>query len=90
MTEEEYRDSIFLRKFLEERNYTLESAETRYVIDLIEHPQLNHILFHPDISVYEMWDSDGNYFTFKALDYSQEKETEIASLVKKLYKRNIT
>lgn len=89
MTESEKQDSIFLNNFISERDGILESPETRYAIDIVEHPQLDHITFYPDNSVYKMWDSDGNYFTFKALDYSEEIEEKLVPEVMKLYKRNV-
>ena len=89
MSDEERLDSINLYNFIEERNGVLEASETRYAIDTNEHPQINHIIYHAGGSKYEMWDKEGKYFTFKALEYNLEKEQMLEENIKKLYKRNI-
>lgn len=87
MSEEERQDSTNLQVFITERGCLLESAETCYATDIFEHPQINHVIYHPDNSHYEMWDIEGNYFCFQALNYNEETNKELEPQVKKLYKR---
>lgn len=83
MTNEEKKDSKLLMQFINERNGILENYETIYAIDISLHPQIDHIQFNVANNLYEMWDKEGNYFRFLALNY---KETKNEYYLKKLKK----
>lgn len=69
-----------IEKFLKDRNYYIGGDDLIFITDIRKHPQLNHIKFDPYNNCYEMWDKDGNYYTFTAMPH---KETKEKGLVKK-------
>lgn len=83
MTYQEKEDSLRLKEFIEERGGVLEREELLYIMDRNLHPQINHIqLVSADENKYEMWDYEGNYFTFVALNY-WEKRTNSSRKLRK-------
>ena len=74
MTDKERQDSRILLQFIAERNFVLECQEILYVIDIRLHPQLDHIRFNVGSSEYEMWDKEGCYFKFTALNYDEKRD----------------
>lgn len=56
-----------LKQYIDERNGELNSEETAFVIDINNHPQLNHITYNPYDSSYDMWDQEGNHYFFRTL-----------------------
>ena len=58
-----------LEKFIKERENNLGGDDLLTVISTKINPQLNHIVYHPEINQYEMWDKEGNYYTFSAIPY---------------------
>lgn len=90
MTDEDRQDSAELLKFIEERGYVLHAPETRYASNVFEHPQLDHVELTRGSAgeyLYNMWDPDGNHFSFQALEYNPEDEEIYEPQMKKLYKR---
>lgn len=63
-----------LKKFIKERNYRLGGDDLLKVIDIVENPQLNHIIFNPFDNKYKMWDKYGNYYEFEAIPYDEYKK----------------
>ena len=55
-----------IREFIKRHNNQLKGKEIEAVIDIQKNPQLTRVKFDNSKSMYEMWDSFGNYFTFKA------------------------
>ena len=55
---------VELKQYIDERNGALNKDETKFVIDINLHPQLNHIEFNPYNNTYDMWDNEGNYYHF--------------------------
>lgn len=55
-----------LDNFIKQHDNKLGGDDLIKAISVIENPQLNHIIFHPENSSYEMWDYDGNYYQFTA------------------------
>ena len=53
-----------LKQYIDERNGSLNREETKFVIDIELHPQLDHVLFNQSDSSYDMWDNVGNYYHF--------------------------
>ena len=54
-----------LKNYINGRNGKLNREETAFVIDIKEHPQINHITFNVWDSSYDMWDREGNHFHFE-------------------------
>ena len=52
--------------FIKKHNNELQGKEIEAVIDIKKNPQLTRVKFDNSKSMYEMWDSYGNYFKFKA------------------------
>ena len=50
-----------------------------------ENLQLNHIKYDPYQNKYEMWDKEGNYFTFTPMPYIEAEEKGLVK--KKVLKR---
>lgn len=73
MTKEEIIDSENLLNFIRNRDYILETEELLYVTDLRLHPQLDHICFNSSSSEYSMWDKNGNFFNFFALNINEKR-----------------
>ena len=67
-----------IKNFLKQRNYHLGGNDLLYILDVKQHPQINHIKFNPYDNSYEMWDKEGNYFHFTAIPYKEaiKKEDE--------------
>lgn len=67
-----------IKNFLEQRNYHLGGNDLLFILDVKQHPQINHIKFNPYDNSYEMWDKEGNYFHFTAIPYKEviKKEDE--------------
>lgn len=59
-----YPDEI--SDFLKKHNNELQGKDILQVIDINKNPQLTRVKFDNSNSTYEMWDSFGNYYTFKA------------------------
>ena len=74
MTYEEKENSRQLLQYILERNCVLESHELLYAVDLRLHPQLDHIEFHDVNNEYKMWDKEGCFFNFIALNYKETRE----------------
>lgn len=78
MNNAEKTDSKNLLQYIKSRNNYLNQEEILFAVNLFLHPQLNHIYFNSETFEYHMWDSDGNYFTFKAIqiddDFSLKKK----------------
>ena len=55
---------IELKQYIDERNGVLNREETKFVIDINIHTQLNHISYNPYNNTYDMWDNEGNYYHF--------------------------
>jgi hypothetical protein len=55
-----------IAEFIKSHNYQLKGKDIEQVIDIKKNPQLTRIKFDNSKSMYEMWDSYGNYFKFKA------------------------
>lgn len=55
-----------IREFIKRHNNQLKGKEIEAVIDVQKNPQLTRVKFDNSKSMYEMWDSYGNYFKFKA------------------------
>jgi len=55
-----------IREFIKKHNNQLKGRDIEAVIDIRKNPQLTRVKFDNAHSTYEMWDSFGNYFTFKA------------------------
>ena len=55
-----------IEAFIKSHNYQLKGKDIEQVIDIQKNPQLTRVKFDNSKSIYEMWDSFGNYFTFKA------------------------
>lgn len=73
MTQEEIIDSKNMLKYIEARNYLLETEELLYITDLKLHPQLDHISFNVFSSEYRMWDKRGTFFKFYALNINEKR-----------------
>ena len=73
-----------LQQFIKDRNYYLGGDDLLKAISIKENPQLNHIVYHPNNSIYEMWDRYGNYYEFTPMPYEEAKQK---GLVKTLTKR---
>lgn len=69
-----------IQEYIKLRNYLIGGDDLLTLTSIEENPQLNHIIYHPDSSSYEMWDRDGEYFNFKAMNYEEAKQK---GLVKK-------
>ena len=53
-----------MSEYINNRNGQLNREETKYIIDINLHPQLNHITYNVYDSSYDMWDCNGNYYHF--------------------------
>lgn len=73
MTQEEIIDSENMLKYIEERDYLLETEELLYITDLNLHPQLDHILYNNSLNEYCMWDRKGTEFKFYALNINEKR-----------------
>ena len=73
MTQEEIIDSENMLKYIEARNYLLETEELLYITDLKLHPQLDHICFNAFSSEYCMWDKRGTFFKFCVLNINEKR-----------------
>lgn len=51
-----------IKKYISVRNGELSSDEIIAVVNVSDNPSINHIIYENDR--YQMWDRDGNYFTF--------------------------
>ena len=60
-------------KYIEERDYLLETEELLYITNLNLHPQLDHICFNNSINEYSMWDKRGTFFKFRALNINEKR-----------------
>lgn len=69
-----------LYQFIQDRGYRLGGDDLLKAISTKENPQLDHIVFYPETSKYDMWDREGNYYNFEAMPY---KEAEQKGLVKR-------
>lgn len=69
-----------IAEYIKLRNYLLGGDELLLVTSIEENPQLNHIKFNVGESTYDMWDNEGTYFGFKAMNYEEAKQK---GLVKK-------
>ena len=58
---------VELKQYIDERNGVLDSEETKFVIDVKLHPQLNHVSFNQGDCSYDMWDNLGNYYHFSVI-----------------------
>ena len=67
-------DSLKLKEYILQRQSILEFEEILYVININLHPQINHITYNSGTNEYTMWDCDGNYFNFIALNYGEKRE----------------
>ncbi len=74
-----------LWNYINVRRNVLETQEVIYVTNINLHPQINHIIFHPEDNKYEMWDKNGNYFSFIALDFNVKREEYFGYSLKKTY-----
>lgn len=54
-----------IKNYIAQRGYQLNQEEIKEVIDILKNPQLDHIEYNAYDDRYEMWDREGNYFTFK-------------------------
>lgn len=52
-----------LKTYINSRSGELCSDEIGFMLDIERHPQINH--FEYLNNTYQMWDKDGNYFTFR-------------------------
>ena len=73
MTQEEIIYSKYMLKYIEDREYLLETEEILYITDLNLHPQLDHICFNSSINEYCMWDRKGTEFKFCALNINEKR-----------------
>ena len=55
---------VELKQYIDERNGLLNREETKFVIDIELHPQLDHVLFNQSDFSYDMWDNEGNHYRF--------------------------
>lgn len=70
-----------LEQFIKERNFRLGGDDLGRATSIQENPQLTHIQYKAYDNHYNLWDSEGNYFTFEAMPYEEAKEK---GLVKRL------
>lgn len=61
-----------LQDFIKIHNFELGNKDLLKAISIKENPQLNHIVYHPNNSIYEMWDRYGNYYNFKAKQFAKK------------------
>lgn len=54
-----------LKQYIDERNGQLDSEEINFVANINFHSQLNHIIFNPWNTSYDMWDNLGNHYHFE-------------------------
>jgi hypothetical protein len=73
-----------LEQFIRERDYYLGGDDLAKATSPKENPQLNHIKYDAWSNRYEMWDAEGNYYSFAAMPYTEAIEK---GLVKKLVKK---
>lgn len=57
-----------IENFLRERNYYIGGDDLIFIIDIKQHPQINHIKFNPYDNSYEMWDKERKLFLFHSDD----------------------
>lgn len=62
-----------LKRFIEGRNNKLGGEDLLKVINIIENPQLSHIIYNPYNNNYQMWDRYGNYYEFETMPYEKVK-----------------
>lgn len=53
-----------LHQYIRERNGVLNREETKFIIDVKLHPQINHIQLNSYDCSYDMWDCEGNHYHF--------------------------
>lgn len=66
-----------IRKFLEDRNYNISEQDLLFILNIKNHPQINHIKFNDYDNSYDMWSSDGEYFHFKVKSRRDAKDKKI-------------
>jgi len=54
-----------IQEFIKKKNGILTPEESKVVNNIRFNPQLNHIVFHPFANKFDLWDEDGNYFTYQ-------------------------
>ena len=57
-----------IENFLRERNYYIGGDDLIFIIDIKQHPQINHIKFNPYDNSYEMWDKERKLFSLHSDD----------------------
>ena len=62
------------------RNGILGGDELNLVISPQENPQLDHITYDSGNMEYKMWDNQGQYFHFKAMDYEEAKRLGLVKI----------
>lgn len=73
--------SYEIQELIKLRNGILGGDELSKATSPLENQQLNHITYNSYENKYEMWDNQGEYFTFKAMYYEEAKQK---GLVKKI------
>ncbi len=68
--------------FLQERNYYIGGDDLLKVISTQENPQLKYIKFNAFNNIYEMWDNENNYFSFKAMPYEEAQKKNLVKCKK--------
>lgn len=69
-----------IQQLINLRNGILGGDELLIAISPQENPQLDHITYDSGNMEYKMWDNQGQYFNFKAMNYQEAKQK---GLVKK-------
>lgn len=52
-----------MQRYIDVRHGELCEDEIRYITDVSQHPQINHIIY--DNGTWSMWDTNGTHFSFR-------------------------
>ncbi len=63
-----------IQQFLRDRNYYIGGDDLTFITDTRQHPQIDHIIFNPGDSSYDMWSKEGTHFHFNAMPYKEALE----------------
>lgn len=57
--------SYEISQYINDKNCLLSREEIKYITDVFIHTQISHIIYNPWDDSYNMWDCDGNKFSFR-------------------------
>lgn len=78
-----------MKFFIAAHNYELsnfgENKDIEKVTSKVENPQITRVTFHSDSQIYEIWDCESNYITFKAI--TNKENTDESNTLKRILRK---